>query len=342
MPSTVEYLLHPVWDFLLVVESTGGDSLAEWIDVNCDSIESRLIDHGAVLLRGFASEPEQLGQLAERLWSSDQLLDSYGGGAAPRVRLDKYVFLASTLPPAIVLLQHHEMSYLPVFPHRLLFYCVRPAEFGGSTPLCCANHVWSRLPDDVRTTFQKRGIKYIRNYHAPHGNSRIFLSWQKALEANNRAEAEATLKAKKLDFEWVSDDHLHTECKLDAVRYHPVTGNPVFFNHSILLTTYSGGAERGNPFLRSMRGGLTAEDLQSIHEHSFEHQPFATAFGDGTPIDLATQEAIAQVYRECQVEFSWKPGDMLILDNMRTSHGRNTYIGDREVRVAIARPSQPS
>ena len=32
---------------------------------------------------------------------------------------------------------------------------------------------------------------------------------------------------------------------------------------------------------------------------------------------------------------AWQPGDILILDNILTAHGRNAYTGDRQLLVAM-------
>jgi len=36
-----------------------------------------------------------------------------------------------------------------------------------------------------------------------------------------------------------------------------------------------------------------------------------------------------------------RPGDVLLLDNLRTAHGREPYTGVREVAVALADPVTP-
>ena len=34
----------------------------------------------------------------------------------------------------------------------------------------------------------------------------------------------------------------------------------------------------------------------------------------------------------------WQPGDLLLVDNIRTAHGREAYAGPREVLVGMADP----
>jgi alpha-ketoglutarate-dependent taurine dioxygenase len=46
-------------------------------------------------------------------------------------------------------------------------------------------------------------------------------------------------------------------------------------------------------------------------------------------------EEIAAMYQENQISFSWQKGDILMLDNMLTSHSRNPYVGSRKIVVAM-------
>ena len=40
------------------------------------------------------------------------------------------------------------------------------------------------------------------------------------------------------------------------------------------------------------------------------------------------------------VELAWQAGDIVLLDNMLTAHGRNSYAGKRKVLVAMGDPYQ--
>jgi alpha-ketoglutarate-dependent taurine dioxygenase len=38
------------------------------------------------------------------------------------------------------------------------------------------------------------------------------------------------------------------------------------------------------------------------------------------------------------VEFEWRAGDVLLLDNMLVAHGRRPYSGPRKILTALAEP----
>ena len=43
-----------------------------------------------------------------------------------------------------------------------------------------------------------------------------------------------------------------------------------------------------------------------------------------------------QVYSDLSIVFPWREGDVLMLDNMLTAHGRKPFVGKRKVVVGIA------
>ena len=51
---------------------------------------------------------------------------------------------------------------------------------------------------------------------------------------------------------------------------------------------------------------------------------------------------VRNAYEQERIVFPWQSGDVLLLDNMLTAHGREPYSGSREVLAAMAVPTTRS
>ena len=121
-------VLVPDQNFIALHECADSTvNAASWVAMNRSAIERSLLNHGAVLLRGFASDPDVFSQVADQI--SPVCID-YRGGNAPRLALPGNIFTSTELPPSITLVQHHEMMFTLCWPMKLLFYCDLPALTG--------------------------------------------------------------------------------------------------------------------------------------------------------------------------------------------------------------------
>ena len=80
-----------------------------------------------------------------------------------------------------------------------------------------------------------------------------------------------------------------------------------------------------HPSLRESVFSLFSEDDFPRHVY----------YGDGTPIEEGVIAETLGVYRELALGFAWRPGDVLMVDNMLTAHGRNPFTGARRILVAM-------
>jgi Taurine catabolism dioxygenase TauD, TfdA family len=64
--------------------------------------------------------------------------------------------------------------------------------------------------------------------------------------------------------------------------------------------------------------------------------PFSTRFGGGDPVGGDVVQLLNEVYEAHTAREPWQPGDLMLVDNIRTAHSREAYQGPREVLVAMA------
>jgi hypothetical protein len=230
-----------------------------------------------------------------------------------RVNRTPRVFTANEAPPDVAIYLHHEMAQTPVYPSKLFFFCEQPAATGGATPLCRSDVLWERLserrPDFARDCEQK-GLRY-SNVMPPADDpgSGMGRSWTSTLRAKSRAEAEERLAGLGYSWEWLPDGCLRaTTPVLPAVRTLP-DGRKSFFNQ--LIAAAQGWKDSRNDPSR------------------------AITFGDGSPLDRAAVAVAAALGEELAFDLPWRRGDVALVDNYVTLHGRRTFTGTRKVLASL-------
>ncbi|MEU8199454.1 condensation domain-containing protein [Microbispora amethystogenes] len=293
--------------------TTSSVDLAHWVRTNRDQIGELLRERGAVLFRGFGvSGPEDFHAIVQA-WSP-QLL-SYTYGSTPRSRSAVAgVYTSTEYPADQVIPQHNEMAYARVWPRYLWFYCQQPATVGGATPLAAIQAVTARLDPAMVRSFAERRLRYVRNY-----GTGFDLSWEQAFETDRRAEVEALCRAQGIEFTWYGDDRLRSSQVCQAVTRHPVTGGELWFNQAHLFHT----------------SGLADEVGDVLVDGDHADIPRQVYYGDGEPIEDALLEQVRAAFDAETIRETWQEGDVLIIDNMLVSHGRDPYEGPRRVLVAM-------
>jgi alpha-ketoglutarate-dependent taurine dioxygenase len=281
-----------------------------------DAIRAHLLRAGAVLLRGCrvtsASHFEAIvGRLAGETIH-------YGERSSPRSLVAGHVYTSTDYPADQAIPLHNENSYAHQWPMTIAFYCETPAHEGGETPIADVRAVYARLSPSTRRAFSERQVRYTRNYGEGLG-----LSWTDVFGTSHRHEVEAFCCHAGYDVEWRDGNRLRTRRRAPAIRPHPVTGEPLWFNHALFFHPSSLPA----PVREALRVQMDEEEW-----------PHHTALGDGTPIPRAMLAEIRAAYEAETLRFRWEQGDVLILDNMLMAHARSPYTGLRRVLVCMAEP----
>jgi len=296
---------------LVVQPAVEGVDLAEWAAGSRDRIEEWLLQHGALLFRGFASDSvAEFERFARTV--THQLYGDYGD--LPREEGSDRVYHSTPYPQDKMILFHNESSHLSRWPTRQMFYCVTAAQSGGETPIVDCREVYRQLDPDLAGRLRERKIMYIRNF-----TDGLDVSWQHFFRTEDRAVAERKCRDWSMELEW-KPDGARTRQVCDAVVRHPRTGEMIFFNQIQLFH----GACMDPEIRRSMVEIFDGRDL-----------PRDLRYGDGSPMEDEVVAEISATYRRLSVAFPWRETDILLLDNMLVAHARNPYAGPRKIVVAM-------
>jgi amino acid adenylation domain-containing protein len=286
--------------------------LAEWAKNHREFIEAKLLTHGAILFRGFnLNLVAEFENFAQGICS--KLFGEYGD--LPREGISGKVYSSTPYPSDQAILFHNESSHLHQWPLKIWFFCVQPAQQGGETPIVDCRRVYQMLNPKLQERFEKKQLMYVRNYIQG-----LDVNWQEFFHTTDKKIVEQYCRQAAIGYEWLENNGLKTRLVRSAVTKHPRTGETVFFNqlqlHHILCL---------EPSVRASLLSMFGE----------ENLPRNVYYGDGSPIEDSVIEEITAVYQKATISFPWQQGDILMLDNMLTAHGRNPYLGPRKIVVAM-------
>lgn len=302
---------------LIVRPAVSGIDLVEWAAANADFIESYLLRNGAILFRDFGlTAVSDFERLIETV--SGPLLD-YSYRSTPRHVVSGRIYSSTEYPAHQSIPLHNENSYTRNWPMKLSFFSLQVSEKGGETPLADSRKIYDTMPAEIRESFVGKGLMYVRNY-----GTGLDLPWQEVFQTSSKAVVEAYCHKARMEFEWIGEDQIRTRQRAQAVEVHRRTGELVWFNQAHLFHVSRLPVE-----VREWLLGAYGE----------QNLPRNVYFGDGSPIEAAMLDEIMRVYDEQAIVFPWREGDVLMLDNMLTAHGRKPFVGKRKVVVGIAESS---
>jgi alpha-ketoglutarate-dependent taurine dioxygenase len=302
---------------LVIRPAAGRPSLVGWARENRAALEAKLYEHGGLLFRGFlVGSAEEFGEFIKSV--SGELLE-YRERSSPRSEVGSNVYTSTDHPRDQHIFVHNENSYQQNFNLKIFFFCETPAASGGETPIADCRSLLARIDPSVRDRFIEKGWMYVRNYGDGFG-----LPWQTVFQTDDKRAVEEHCERNGIRVEWKSGDRLRTRKVLPAVSRHPVTGEPVWFNHATFFhyTTLE-------PWVQ-----------EAMLEEFDDEQDFPTNtfYGDGSPIEPEALEALRGLYKSETVIFPWERGDVMLLDNMMVAHGRTPYGGERRILVGMSEP----
>ncbi|MCW3466088.1 TauD/TfdA family dioxygenase [Chitinophaga nivalis] len=304
---------------MLLQTANIGISPVDWAVQYKEAVAAVLAEEGALLIRGLnIKSGEEFSRMLTLFFGSEP--GAYTYRSTPRTSVEHNIYTASEYHPSETIPQHNENAYAHTWPLTIGFLCVQKAATMGNTPISDSRVAYAQIPADIREEFERKKVMYVRNY------SDVDLPWTEVFQTTEKGEVEAFCKAHNIGFEW-TETGLRTKQINQGVIQHPVTAEKLWFNQAHLF------------HVSSLQEDLQESLLDLLGE---EFLPRNAYFGDGTPIDTEALSIIREVYDNTKFSFQWENQDLLLLDNMLFTHGREPFSGDRKVLVGMGRNYIPA
>lgn len=294
-----------------------------------DKLKSDLTQYGAVLLRNTGIDKILELERCARLFLHT-MYETYVGGAVPRRSHSRFVFSPNELNSLLKLPLHNELAYQPKYPRHIGFFCNVQSRWGGETPVAHDSDVQSYIDESLRRELLEESVVYTRRYVSSKirpVNSRVFsgmlMTWQDAFNTEGKAEVEEKCRVHGLECSWHERDVLKVSSTLPVYREHPDNGRQVFFNQ-LFAHSYSPQAL-----------GKTVYWLHRLMGISYERAPRNSELQSSGRVSRRLLDTLASAYEQASVEFRWREGDWMILDNLQVAHGRNPFYGKRVIWVVM-------
>ncbi|VAI17486.1 unnamed protein product [Triticum turgidum subsp. durum] len=231
-------------------------------------------------------------------------------GPAPRTHVHGRIWTANEGPLEQSVYFHHEMVLIKEFPAKVILFCEVPPPEGGETPFVPSFRVTERALEEFPEMvgeLDAKGLRY--TFTAPSNNNTGSMrgrGWEDAFGTSDKSEAETRAKSLGMGVEWLEDGGVKT-------ILGPRTLTHVFPGHE------------GRRMWFNTLVGMHGKELSS-----------ATA-ADGAEIPASFVQRCEEIIEEESIQFRWRKGDILILDNLATLHGRRPSLPPRRVLVATCK-----
>lgn len=254
----------------------------------------------------------------------------YEGGANLRAPIEKNVYDTGA-PSAANILYHHEMAYVDTSCKWVAFGALQAtkdpwkgatyiSENVSATDMLLDSKFGERLVEKGCCYIRKLpDRKYFMDNHLD--TSIVYNYWQSSTGTEDMDEAEAIMRAKGLEVEWqdspVFGRYMVTKYYVDTFEYDPFTDRN---------TMYASVADDYAWF----------DTWPGLKDLPHWERPLKLNFGDGEVMTRAEKQFWTDCYDQSGIPILWKKGDLAIICNYRTAHGRPLYHLDKGEKRDLA------
>ena len=259
-------------------------------------VMSLIKDAGALQLSGYASSTDSFFDYTEKLGLS--FID-YRGGAFQREEVNRKSTLMTVTghKRGFPIPLHGELYYQRSQPDLLCFYCVSSALLGGATTIANAREVYELLPASTKKFFEDHPVKYIRRMPPSE--------WNKVYKTTDQEEVAGFCEELGMTHEFDSNGFLTTEYVASA--FYQREDSKAFLNN-ILPNYYIQKLGRNE-------AGVLTHDNKEI------------------PAEII--KSVEKVLKAQTLKVRLRPGEILIVNNRSTLHGRRSFVGKRQIYLRM-------
>jgi len=338
-PHSLNPEVNPNFPKVFHLEQSQYDSAA-LIKTTRALIDTHLPSYGCLVIRGLPlqgqlagnREPEKAFAFSSLLQQLGYQLTRYIGGITARKQSGVMVYPASEEDSRVCMDLHQDNTYWLQPPKQLFFYYEQPAKVGGLNPLLDMREYLSKIPTDIVSKFENLGIRY-ESYYPDKSRDSRFVPWQKSFETEDRSVVEAYLKEGKFEFSWEPDAtgetfSLRKWNVLSPFKPHPVTAEKLWVN--MIVANHASYFHDHPSYPELSDTPYTVEGEQNID------YPFNIKYGNGDSIPYDVIQTLRKLAWKTARCFRAKAGDLLVVDNYRTQHGRLGYEPPRKFWIGIS------
>jgi hypothetical protein len=300
------------------------------------AIRGALEAHGAVHVRRTGLRCEHAGALPD--WALEGLgfggpsAFAWGGtssGRTTRRALSRELRATDEYPPHLWLLPHNEVLYQRRLPAHLLFFSAHacPPAQGGRTFVHSAHEFESALisqgEDGVHLarTLREKGLLIEMGFldaRHPEKEQNYFRSWQDRFETDSRELARERCQTATHQFDecwWVEE---------------PVANGPACWTlmTRVRIPAFHRDPASGREHLFFPRVALDPPSLRNGHRRY--------PLGDGRAFTDDEIDLLLSAFVRTREGVHYEAGDLLLVDNLRYGHSRESFDGPRTLGVAMA------
>ncbi|MGA8164001.1 MAG: TauD/TfdA family dioxygenase [Waddliaceae bacterium] len=319
----------------LVIEpsnpSVSLDDLLSILQQDNDIFKKKMLEHGGLFFRSFSINTVDDFVAVMKALNTGEFVD-YTGGGSPRSKIQGSVYTSTEAPPAIKIHLHNELSFSDNYPGHIYFYCDIPPEHRGETFIGDARKICQSMDKQVRKKFIEKGIKYTSRYYYKsklmdfiNSIQRGHKTWIDVFETDDKEDVERKCSENNIGFKWNQNDWLEISRLRPASIVHPETKETVWFNqvhqfdhHPRIIGWWRHIAMK----LFYCRQYMKVDDV---------------CFADNEKISGKEMNHVIDVLDKHSLYFPWKKGDVMVLDNILTMHGRAPFKGKRRVLTAMTK-----